>query len=488
MLATEGTYPFHGGGVSTWCEQLCAGIDGVDFSVLAVTGSDHVGSALPIAPNIRGVHQVALWPTGDPSTRALRGPFSGVLERQSRATERRVREGFVPALSAVLREVFTPAAADADALVDALVAMGRFLRRHDYRCVMRTAAVWDAFVAASEEAGRDPEPRLAEVSLCARWLYHLLMPLEFRVEGVTVFHATVASSCALPGIVARLERGTCFLLTEHGVYLRERYLSVSASGHGAFVRRFLMGVARVIARACYAVADVIAPVATCNTRWQLPWGAPEERIRVVHNGVDTSKFRPSPKPEALRGRPVAVAAARIFALKDIETMIRAAAVARRTVPDLLLNIYGSLTADVLYTERCRALIASLDLGGVVFLRGHHAQPHALYCEGDISVLSSISEGFPYTVLESMACGVPCVVTDVGGVREAVGDTGIVVPPRDPEALGGAMAALLTDHERCRRLARLARDRVVSLFTVQRQLKRYEEIYRLLDAGSRGHVA
>lgn len=487
MLATEGTYPFHGGGVSTWCEQLCAGIDGVDFSVLAVTGSDPVGAPPPLAANVRRVHQVALWPSGDPSTRAHHGPFSLVLARQSRTTERRVRDAFVPALTAVLREVFAPGTA-AEALVDALVAMGRFLGRHDYRRVMRTAAVWEAFLEAAALAGVDPEPRLAEVNLCARWLYHLLMPLGFRLEGVTVFHATVASSCALPGIVARRERGTSFLLTEHGVYLRERYLSVSASGHGAFVRRFLLGVARVIARACYAVADIISPVATCNTRWQLPWGAPEERIRVIHNGVDTSKFRPGPKPEALRGRPVAVAAARIFALKDIETMIRAAAVARRRVPGLLLHVYGSLTADVPYAERCLALIASLDLGDTVLLRGHHAQPEALFREGDISVLSSISEGFPYTVLESMACGVPCVATDVGGVREAIADTGIVVPPRDPEALGEGMAALLIDHERCRRLARLARDRVVAHFTVQKQLQRYAHLYHLLDTCSRAGAA
>ena len=112
----------------------------------------------------------------------------------------------------------------------------------------------------------------------------------------------------------------------------------------------------------------------------------------------------------------------------------------------------------------------------------------MFCEGDISVLSSISEGFPYTVLEAMASGKPCVATDVGGVREAVGDTGLVVPPWDPQSFGEAVVELLSDHERRRDLARRARERVLSEFTIAKQLAGYDELYRELDQTTRERQA
>jgi glycosyltransferase involved in cell wall biosynthesis len=96
---------------------------------------------------------------------------------------------------------------------------------------------------------------------------------------------------------------------------------------------------------------------------------------------------------------------------------------------------------------------------------------------DVSTCSSTSEGFPNAIVESMACGVPCVVTDVGDAGDIVGDTGIVVPPRDATALAGAWATLL-GAEAPARLARgeRARARVVERYTLERMVGAYERLY------------
>jgi glycosyltransferase involved in cell wall biosynthesis len=86
----------------------------------------------------------------------------------------------------------------------------------------------------------------------------------------------------------------------------------------------------------------------------------------------------------------------------------------------------------------------LDLEDNFFLAGYHDKPHQLFCEGDISILTSISEGFPYTVLESMSCGIPVVATDVGGVTEALEKCGFICKPKDFEALGQSVVTLLQD--------------------------------------------
>jgi glycosyltransferase involved in cell wall biosynthesis len=98
------------------------------------------------------------------------------------------------------------------------------------------------------------------------------------------------------------------------------------------------------------------------------------------------------------------------------------------------------------------------------------------------VLSSITEGFPYTLIEAMTCGRACVATDVGGVAEALGDTGLVVSPRAPEALAEACLTLLGDDDLRRRLGAQARVRALEYFTVDRAISAYDEIYTFLASG------
>src|SRR5262249_19661773 len=148
----------------------------------------------------------------------------------------------------------------------------------------------------------------------------------------------------------------------------------------------------------YAHADVIAPVCTWNTRWERRLGAGEEMLLPICNGVDVEAFTPRDKPRtsAGHGRPTVVAAARIYPLKDIETMIRAAAVTGGAIPDVLFLVSGSLTADPDYVERCRALIDELGLADTFVLAGLAPEPTEIFNQGDIGVLSSVSEAFPYT--------------------------------------------------------------------------------------------
>ena len=218
-------------------------------------------------------------------------------------------------------------------------------------------------------------------------------------------------------------------------------------------------------------------IAAYDETTQFPW------IRTIYNGVDTDKFVPGEKPEALRPYKTGVALARIFPLKDILTMIRACDIVRREVPETRFIVYGSLKADPPYVEKCNQLIEELGVQEHFKLAGFHSKPHQAVWEGDINLLSSISEGFPFTVLESMSCGVPNVATDVGGVKEAIGigddATGIVVPPMNPEAFAEGCIRLFQDDRLRLELGRRARERVLRLFTVQKSVDQYREVYRLL---------
>ena len=478
LLCTEGTYPFVEGGVSTWCDSLCSRLDDVEFTLFALTASPDVDYRYVLPPNAAGVIHVPLYGALEPAEYQLGGPPIRTILARKRATTRDViEERFLPLFRGLLRGIDGKEAPEHG--VGVVHGLWKYFQTYDWKASWKSEPVWRTFVdtqLASRDFGPDERPTVYDLTNAARWLYHFLQPLAAPIPRTDVAHSTISSLAALPCIVAKWEYGSAFIVTDHGVSIRERYISLGESEFTPYAKRFLARLAAFIARLTYTYADVVAPVVRFNHRWELRYGADPERIETIYNGVDPEVFRPRPKPP---GPPTALAAARVYPLKDIETMIRAAGVVRREVPDVLFLLYGSLSADPPYVDRCRALISELGLEETFLLKGPHPNPAELYAEGDVTVLSSISEAFPYTVLESMACARPVVGTDVGGVREALEGFGLIVPPRDPSSLGSAIVTLLRDDELRLELGRKAREQVLARFRITDSVDSYRRLYSRL---------
>jgi glycosyltransferase involved in cell wall biosynthesis len=217
-------------------------------------------------------------------------------------------------------------------------------------------------------------------------------------------------------------------------------------------------------------------------------GAARRRSRTDHDGVQ--RCRPDRLPPAGREPDVATItwAGRIDPIKDLETLLRAFAAVRARIPDARLRIFGGTPAgNEGYLQRCRTLAGELGIGDAVGFEGRVDRIGDAYAAGHVVVLSSISEGFPYTLIEAMVSGRATVSTDVGGVAEAVADVGLVVPPRDPEAMATACLRLLGDDLLRHRLGTAARQRALELFTVDRAVDAFAGIYAALEAGRRPAV-
>jgi glycosyltransferase involved in cell wall biosynthesis len=178
--------------------------------------------------------------------------------------------------------------------------------------------------------------------------------------------------------------------------------------------------------------------------------------------------------------PTLVFMGRVDPLKDLHTLIRAFEIVRGKIPNARLRMFGGVpSGNESYHESCLELIEELGLEGAATFEGRVGAPVDAYHAGQVVALTSISEGFPYTVVEAMACGRPVVVTNVGGVAEAVGEAGFVVPPRDHRAAADAMVRLLLDAPLRHRLGTLARARVLERFTLRQSLDDYRSVYREL---------
>jgi glycosyltransferase involved in cell wall biosynthesis len=164
--------------------------------------------------------------------------------------------------------------------------------------------------------------------------------------------------------------------------------------------------------------------------------------------------------------------------KAVEVLLEAHARLLRTMPDVHLAIAGEGPTRAEIQRRAR----ELSLDGRVHFLGHRDDVDAILRSLDVAALSSDFEGSPLFVLECMANGTPIVATAVGGIPQMVldGETGVLVPPRDPEALAGAIEHLLVDPERRAVLAAAAANRL-SEFRIDAVARRFADLYETLAA-------
>ncbi len=323
-------------------------------------------------------------------------------------------------------------------------------------------------------------PTLQDALTALQLLEHSLRPLSHAPAQAEVAHAVTNGLGVLPALAAKWRHGTPVIVTEHGIYLREQYLSGRRGPYRWPVKALYLAFQRRLCALGYHEAETITPGNIYNRRWEERLGADPSRIRTVYNGVDPADF------PVLAGEPEVPTISwvgRIDPIKDLETLLTAFSLVYQDMPEARLRLFGSSPKGrEAYLERCRALAAKLGISEVATFEGRVENIRDAYDRGHVVVLSSVSEGFPYSLIEAMTCGRACVATDVGGVTEALGDTGLVVPPRSPEPMARACLTLLRDDALRQGLGAAARARALELFTVDRAVSTFDEIYSFLGSG------
>ena len=208
--------------------------------------------------------------------------------------------------------------------------------------------------------------------------------------------------------------------------------------------------------------------------------------RVIANGFDLHRFAPLPVERmAVRSELrlkeasfVVGMCARVDPMKDHDNFVKAAAMFAETAPEARFVLIGAGT-----DEPGSPLDGCIAASGIAtrFVRlGLRQDICRLHAALDIATLSSISEGFPNVLAEAMACGVPCVATDVGDSASIIGDTGLIVPPRDAEALAAAWNKLRNEgHDGRATRGAAARRRVESRYALTTMIDAYRSLYREL---------
>ncbi len=278
---------------------------------------------------------------------------------------------------------------------------------------------------------------------------------EYRPDLVSTHTAKAGwigrAACARLGVPA--------LYTAHGWPFADRM---------GLARGLLFGAAeRFAAKWAAAIVCVSEYERALALRWRI---AGPEKLHVIHNGVRdvSNSLRACPGSRPVR----IVSVARLEPPKDHRTLLQALASLRSEEWELELVGGGPLEPDA------RALAASLGIAGRVRWAGYQADPSAALARAQIFVLSSLSEGFPRSILEAMRAGLPVVASDAGGVSEAVVNkvNGYVVPRQDPVSLADALVNLMKSDSERQRLGAATRRIYEEQFRFERMFEKTSALY------------
>jgi glycosyltransferase involved in cell wall biosynthesis len=236
------------------------------------------------------------------------------------------------------------------------------------------------------------------------------------------------------------------------------------------------------------VPDLIVCCGEAARRAHIEGGYSPEKITVIPNGFELDIFRPMHEARGvLRAKNgllddalIVGIVGRYHPVKDHSNFIAAMRIVIQTVPQCRFIMAGRGLDDD--NRELVKLVRDAELEHACRLLGPLKQPATMVAGLDVFCLSSRSEGMPTVIGEAMACGVPCVGTDVGDTALLIGDTGTVVPPENPQALAGALIDMLTlpDEMRAKKGA-AARDRIERLFSIEASWRGYKEVYAQTNA-------
>lgn len=494
MFLLEGTFPYVSGGVSAWVNQMIRTFPDTSFGIVFLGGrkQDYAEPRYELPDNV--LHFEAHY-----------------IHEQGAAVEIRGSKGDRKAFASVAdlhdRLRSGDSLDDIGGLIRTVLPMMKKGGKLDEQQFLHSEESWKLITNRYEEYSTDPSftDYFWTVRIMHKPLWQLA-ELAMSVPKARVYHTVSTGYAGFLGALLHYRSGSPLLVSEHGIYTKERKIDLLQSrwiqdnrsifekdiSRSGYFQELWVRFFEKMGLMCYQAATEIVALYEGNRQRQIADGAPAEKTRCIPNGIDVERLavlREQREP----GIPAVVGLiGRVVPIKDVKTFIRTLFVAKKELPDIEGWIIGPETEDPAYARECHELVVSLGMQDSVRFLGFCRIEDVLPKLG-LLALSSISEALPLVVLEAFAAGVPVITTDVGSCRQlleggndedrALGAAGAVVPIASPEAMSAAMVELLTDSLRWRAAQQAGIARVERFYRDSLILQEYCELYQQLLAQS-----
>ncbi|HET7062551.1 MAG TPA: GT4 family glycosyltransferase PelF [Nitrosospira sp.] len=495
-LLLEGTYPYIRGGVSSWVHQIISGLPDIRFAVVFIGGeSGMYGPAqYQFPPNVTHVETHYLLQGQTNSKPGARRGNARAFEKMEALHAYLRREGEMPGEQ--LERAFTG------------LGSPEGISEEDF---LYSKASWEYIT--HQYRRRCTEPSFINYFWAVRAMHaplFVLARIARELPPVRAIHSISTGYAGFLGAIIQLRRKIPFILTEHGIYTKERKIDLAQAtwirDHNddvcntlhdemGYIRGLWIRFYEQIGRMAYAHASPIVSLYEGNRLRQISDGAEAEKTLVIPNGISVQRYCVALEKRVNEIPPVLGLIGRVVPIKDIKTFIRTLRILANERPDVQGWIVGPEDEDPSYVNECKELVASLGLQNSVKFLGFQNVLEILPQLG-LLVLTSISEALPLVILEGFASGVPCLATDVGSCRELIegrgeedrglGAAGSVVFIADPEGTAKAARQLLDNPERWRAAQRAGLERVKRYYDDKLMFSSYRNLYQqALDRDSEG---
>ncbi|HAN21781.1 MAG TPA: glycosyl transferase [Clostridiales bacterium] len=462
-MVLEGCYPYVRGGVSSWMHGLIGAMPQHEFVLWIIAESPEMKGKFKyeMHPNVKEVHEVFLMDALKLRPKRSRRNYKFTEEE---VAQLRALISCEDPLWPILFRLYNKKKVGA---IDFLMG--------------------EEFLNILLDLCREKYPFVSFAELF-HTMRSMLLPMLFlmgqEVPIADVYHSTSTGYGGLLGSMGGWSTGRPFVVTEHGIYTREREEEIlRAKWVPPYFKQQWISLFHMLSHCAYNNAATVTSLFPRASETQVEIGCPAYKCRVIANGINLKNFIELPLKEEDEYIDIA-AVVRLSPIKDIKTMIYSFFALKTQVPNARLHILGD-TDDENYAKECKQLVEQLGVKDLFFV-GNTNVPEYLK-KIDFTVLSSISEGQPLAVLESFAAARPCVTTDVGCCRELIrgyhddlnGKAGIHVPPMHPEMLATAMELLCKRKDIRLAMGKAGRNRVKSFYVhdtmINNYLKNYEEV-------------
>lgn len=496
-LLLEGTYPFIRGGVSTWVKQLIDGMPDITFSIVFLgADSEYSEPAYDLPDNV--VHLEVHCLLGQEAVEEEKKPFW--KRRRDKAKRHELNEK----LHSYLRH------SNGEVDPGLLRAFGKLLVGKDALTESELLTSKHAWNTIREKYSEAPEGLdFNHYFWTIRAMHSPIFAIAEIVKNMPtadMYHSVSTGYAGFMGALISEQLEKPYIISEHGIYTKEREIDLAQvnwipedrdpfkfglNDNMNYLRQVWIRFFQSLGRMSYGSADRIFTLYEGNRLRQIKDGAPADKLTIIPNGVDVSRYKKLRREDGAAIPPVLALVGRVVPIKDIKCFIRAMRIISSKVPNAQGWIIGPQEEDTIYTEECKKLVESLELAGVVKFLGFQ-NPDDIFPKVGLSVLTSVSEGQPLVVLEGYAAGLPAVTTDVGSCAELVhgmgkndmelGSAGAVVSIANPAEFATAAIDLLLNTDKWYAASQAAITRVETYYDQVDMIGRYQSVY--LDAMSR----
>lgn len=455
-MILEGSYPYITGGVGAWVHDIISGLPDFDFALLTLSPKANQTLRYQLPANVVEHKDVVL---GSHEPSRVRKPgkhlMSAILELHERMFSKRT--------SSVMK------------MLDAVSSMDEFGNR-----MLEDDRAWNLLTMMNMR--RNPAYAFSDYF----WAWqsaHRLMFDAIREDApkADVYHAISTGFAGLAALGAKSRNKKPFLLTEHGLYHKEREMEIrKANFVKGYQRDMWINIYNSISIMCYGNADRITALFEENRQKQLELGAVPEHCFVIPNGIDIGRY--SSVPRTVRPGFHVGLVGRIVPIKDIKTYILVARIVLERIPDAVFYAIGPTDEDPEYYDECVALVASLRLGDRFIFTGRQ-NVLEYYSFLDVMLLTSVREAQPLVIIEGWVAGVPSICTKVGNAPEMLDyDERFLASSKDPVTLAECVFFVHDHPAEMLEINKRNRHKAVALYNKKDMLRRYGELYRSMQEG------